>query len=75
MISYEEREEVRMTASLGFQLDGDLLRDMQCYPPIQPARFITVTRMSVFILSSGEAEKPNTYLLLSWCSYSNEGEI
>lgn len=33
-----KREEVRMTAILGVQLNGELFRDMQCYPPSQPAK-------------------------------------
>lgn len=33
-----KREEVRINASLGVQLNGELLRDMQCYPPSQPVK-------------------------------------
>ena len=69
MISYEEKEEVNIMPSLGVQVDGELLKGMQCHPPSWAAKvYLPGVGYQFYDEGTSEAHKPEPCLLPSWCS-------
>ena len=55
--------------SLGVQVDGELLKGMQCHPRSWAAKvYLPGVGYQFYDEGTSEAQKPQAYLLPSWCS-------